>query len=295
MELQHIKGNTYALEINGAAIGVYVFGDHRCLLVDSGPSPAWSKEILANLDRRGWRVYAIFNTHDHADHCGGNHFIQDRTDCRIFASAFEAACIEQPILIPYSMYGAFPPKLLQARFIMPQASKVTDLVSAGPLIIKGRRFEILELGGHTLGHLGICTPDEVLFSGDSLIAPEMLGLNPFLYLADPSRQLATLDKIRAGNYPLLYLSHGGRQEDALAMAEANHAILVHILDSLVKLLSSPLTHEEVTAAMISGQRLQVNRNHYFRIFASIAAFLAYLSNQGQIKSYTENGRLLYRA
>jgi len=79
------------------------------------------------------------------------------------------------------------------------------------------------------------------------------------------------------------------------MAEANHAILVHILDSLVKLLSSPLTHEEVTAAMISGQRLQVNRNHYFRIFASIAAFLAYLSNQGQIKSYTENSRLLYRA
>lgn len=295
MEYQHIKGNTYALEVNGAAIGVYVFGDHRCLLIDSGPSPAWGKKILANLDRRGWRIHAIFNTHGHADHCGGNHFIQDRTDCRVFAAAFEAAFIQQPILIPYSMYGAFPPRLLQARFIMPQPSQVTDLVSEGPLTIKGQRFEVLELGGHTLGHLGICTPDEVFFAGDSLIAPEMLDLNPFLYLADPGRQLATLDRIRAANYPLLYLSHGGMQEDAPAMAEANRAMLMHILDVLVKLLPTPLTHEEITAAMIAGQHLQVNRNHYFRISASISAFLAYLSNQGQIKSYTENGRLLYRA
>ncbi len=295
MEFQHIKGNTYALEVNGAAIGVYVFGDHRCLLIDSGPSPAWGKEILSNLDRRGWRVHAIFNTHGHADHCGGNHFVQDRTDCRVFAAAFEAAFIQQPILIPYSMYGAFPPRLLQARFIMPQASKVTDLVSEGPLTIKGQRFEVLELGGHTLGHLGICTPDQVLFSGDSLIAPEMLELNPFLYLADPGRQLATLEKTQAGNYPHLYLSHGGMQENAPAVAEANRAMLMHILDALVELLQAPLSHEEVTAAIIAGQQLQVNRNHYFRISVSIAAFLAYLSNQGQIKSHTENGRLLYRA
>ena len=295
MEFQHIKGNTYALEVNGAAIGVYGFGDHRCLLIDSGPSPAWGKEILANLEQRGWKVQAIFNTHGHADHCGGNHFIQDRTDCRILAAALEAAFIEQPILIPYSMYGAFPPRLLQAKFVMPQASQVTDLVSEGPLTIKDQRFEVLELGGHTLGHLGICTPDGVLFSGDSLIAPEMLDLNPFLYLADPGRQLATLEKIRAANYPLLYLSHGGRQEDVPAMAEVNRALLMHILDVLVELLRRPLSHEEVTAAMIAGQRLQVNRNHYFRLSASIAAFLAYLSNQGQIKSYTENGRLLYRA
>jgi glyoxylase-like metal-dependent hydrolase (beta-lactamase superfamily II) len=293
MEFQHIKGNTYALEVNGAAIGVYVFGDHRCLLVDSGPSPTWGKEILANLDRQGWRVYAIFNTHGHADHCGGNHFIQDRTDCRIFAATFEAALIQQPILIPYSMYGAFPPKLLQAKFVMPQASKVTDLVSEGSLTIKGQRFEVLELGGHTLGHTGIRTPDRVLFTGDSLIAPEMLDLNPFLYLADPGRHLATLEKIRAGNYRLLYLSHGGMQEDAPAMAEANRAMLMHILDVLMSLLRAPLSHEEITAAMIARQHLQVNRNHYFRISASIAAFLAYLSNQGQIKSYTDNGRLLY--
>ncbi|MEQ8200567.1 MAG: MBL fold metallo-hydrolase [Syntrophomonadaceae bacterium] len=295
MEFQHVKGDTFALEVNGAAVGVYVFRDHRCLLIDSGPSPTWGKEILASLEGRGWKVHGIFNTHGHADHCGGNHFIQDRTDCRVFAAAFEAAFIQQPILTPYSMYGAFPPRLLQARFIMPQASHVTDVVDAGPLTIKNQVFEVLELGGHTLGHLGIRTPDDVLFPGDSLIAPEMLDLNPFLYLADPARQLATLDKIRAGNYPLLYLSHGGRREDLATVVEANQAMLLHILDTLIVLLQEPRTHEEITRAMIADRHLQVNRNHYFRISASIAAFLAYLSNRGQIKSYTEGNRLQYRA
>lgn len=295
MEFHQIKGRTYALEINGAAIGVYVFSDYRCLLIDSGPSATWGKEIVDNLERRGWRVHAIFNTHGHADHCGGNHFIQGRTDCRIFASAFEAAFIQQPLLMPYSMYGAFPPRLLQAKFVMPQASRVTDQISEAPLIIKGQRFEILELGGHTLGHLGICTPDNVLFPGDSLIAPEMLNSNPFLYLADPGQQRATLKKLGAGDYPLLYLSHGGRQENLPAVVAANQTLLANILETLLALLHEPLTHEEITRTMIAGQHLQVNRNHYFRVSASIAAFLAYLSNQGQIRSYTDDGRLLYRA
>lgn len=296
MEFQHIKGDTYAVEIGGTAVGVYVLGADRCLLIDSGPSPAWGREILAGLEERGLEVCGIFNTHGHADHCGGNHAIQERTGCRVLAAAFEAAFIQNPILIPCSMYRAFPPRLLQARFIMPQASQVTDVVDAGSLTIEKRGFEVLELGGHTLGHLGILTPDDVLFPGDSLIAPELLESNPFLYLSDPGRQLTTLEKIGTGGYPLLYLSHGGQQDEpTAAVVDANHVLLFQILDGLLELLRKPLTHEEVTRAMIARQHLQVNRSHYFRIAASIAAFLAYLSNQGQIKSYTAEGRLLYRA
>ncbi len=294
MELQRLQGNTYAIETNGASIGLYIFKDHRCLLIDSGANQTQAREILGILAQEGWTVYAIFNTHAHADHTGGNHYLQTKTGCRIYASAIEAAFIQQPILIPYTMYGAYPPKLLQGKFFMPQPSQVSDTVHPSWMPINGPGFEILDLGGHTLGHAGIRTPDNVIFAGDSLLALEILNSSPFLYLANPDQQLATLEKIKAEDSALLYLAHGGRQEDIPAIVTANYGMLIYILDTLKDILQKPHSLEEVMHEIIARQGLQINRNHYFRLAGSISSFLACLCNHSQAKVYTEKGRLLYR-
>ncbi len=294
MKIQHLQGNTYAIETDLASVGLYGFEDRGCLLIDSGASSRQGQQILKGLDERGWTVCAIINTHSHADHTGGNRCLQENTGCPIYASAIEAAFIEHPLLTPYTLYGGFPPKVLQGKFFMPQPSPVTGCVAAGKWHFKGQEFDILDLAGHTLGHIGIRTPDEVIFAGDSLIAPEVLEENPFLYLADPARQLATLEKFSADTWPSLYLAHGGMQENVSAAIGANRAILVHILDLLMDIVRQPHSLEEIVAAITDRQRLELNRNHYFRLTGSVASFLAYLCNQGQIKLFTEKTRLLYR-
>lgn len=293
MELQYLQGNTYAIETHSSSIGIYLFADQRCLLIDSGANQSDGQMILQILHARGWTVDAIFNTHAHADHCGGNHYIQTKSECRIYASAIEAAFIEQPILNPCTLYGAYPLKLLQSKFIMPQASKVTDSVKAGYMPINGQLFEILNLSGHTLGHLGIRTPDNVVFAGDSLLSAEILQANPFFYLADPKQQQLTLEKMRTDNSPLFYLSHGGLITDTSALIDANEHMMLHIIITLKDIIRTPRNREEIIDKVIARQGFQVNRNHYFRLAASISAFLAYLCNEGQATAYIKNNSLCY--
>ncbi|MDD3852113.1 MAG: MBL fold metallo-hydrolase [Syntrophomonadaceae bacterium] len=294
MKLEHIAGNTYVIETNMANIGIYKFEDRQCLLIDSGANQTQAEEIFRILSANGWEVYAIFNTHSHADHCGGNHFIQNKSNCKIYASAIEAAFINNPILTPFSIYSAYPLKLLTARFLTAQDSLVTNIISAGTEQIKNMTFEILDLGGHSLGQLGIITPDQVLFVGDSLISIETLRTNPFLYLANPQKQLVTFEKLKSAT-PYYYLSHGGLTDNISDLIDANYNLFLTITDLILDIIRNPAGLETVIHDIIVRQGLQVNRNHYFRLSTGISAFLSYLCNNGQAKVFLENNSLYYQA
>lgn len=310
MYLRHLKGRTYAIENNdvkagsgdsansgfsSAGMGLYLFDDQSCLLVDSGATPASAQKILQLLGANSWTVYAIMNTHAHADHCGGNHHIQESTQCRIYASAIEAAFINNPVLIPYTMYSACPPQLLTGKFFMPQASRVSHIIKPGRRQIKGKRFEVLDLAGHSPGQLGIITPDRILFAGDSLISQEILTANHFLYLADPAKQLVSLELLKSGDYEQLYLAHGGLAQDTAGVIKANEDILKAILNIIMDIIARPRSFENIIKEIIDRYGLQINRNHYFRLGNSISAFLSYLCNQGQARFYVDNHRLSYQA
>ncbi|MDD2619928.1 MAG: MBL fold metallo-hydrolase [Syntrophomonadaceae bacterium] len=295
MDLRHLSGNTYAIESNNTSLGLYVFKDGRCLLIDSGANQNQAQELLQILDSKGWSVYAICNTHAHADHCGGNHYIQEKSHCRIYASELEAAFINNPILTPYAMYSAYPLKLLTAKFLMPQASRVSHIIKAGPVRINAKRFIVLDLAGHSLGQMGIITPDGVLFAGDALIAPEILTDNPFLYLAHPDKQNGTIETIKAARFIKLYLSHGGLIADVSAVLKANEEMFITVVNSIKEMIKEPRSPEAIIVEVINRQGLQVNRNHYFRLECSVMAFLAYLCDSGQAKIYVENNLLRYCA
>ncbi|MGI5879712.1 MAG: MBL fold metallo-hydrolase [Syntrophomonadaceae bacterium] len=295
MKLKHIAGNTYVIETNMASIGIYIFEDRQCLLIDSGANQTMAEEIFKILSANDWKVYAIFNTHSHADHCGGNHYIQSKSRCKIYASAIEAAFIENPILIPYSIYSAYPLKLLSAKFLMPQPSMVTNIISPTMELINNSPFNILDLSGHSLAHLGIITPDQVLFAGDSLISKELLLSNPFLYLANPHKQLDTFELLKTMQIPYCFLSHGGLTENISALVDANYNLFLTITALILDIITVPAGLETVIHEVIIRQDLQVNRNHYFRLSAGLSAFLSYLCNNGQAKNFMENNTLYYQA
>ncbi len=293
MELRHITGSTYALESNSAAIGLYLFEDRSCLLIDSGPNQARAAEALQILEQQGWGVWGIFNTHAHADHCGGNQYMQKESHCQILASEMEAAFINHPILTPYSMYSSHPVKLLTGKFLMPAPSRVSSIIYHGSQFINGEEFEILDLAGHSLGHMGIMTPDQVVFVGDSLISPAALQLNSFLYVSDLGKQLKTIEKITLKSHLPFYLSHGGITEDVPGDIDINYGILMDTLNMLKNILERTRTREEIMREVISRKGWHMNRNHYFRLWASISAFLSYMCDEGQAVVFMEDEYLRF--
>ncbi|MDD3271744.1 MAG: MBL fold metallo-hydrolase [Syntrophomonadaceae bacterium] len=292
MNMHLLQGNTWAINFP-SAVGIYVFPDNSCLLIDSGASEAFGRRTFKILENWGFQVRALFNTHAHADHCGGNRYLQETTGCEIYASKIEAAFIENPMLIPYGLYSASPIKALKNKYLMPEASRVDFRVEESELFIDNACFRILPLPGHSLGHTGIITPDDVLFAGDSLTSIDILKGFPFLYLADVEKHLETLNTLKSLNIEQVFLAHGGLQDNIVEVIDYNYQILMNLLEYILEVIGQPRGREEILPLMVEEFNLPLNRNQYVLILASLSACLSYLCNTKQAKVYTENNRLLF--
>lgn len=290
MKLEHIAGNTCYINFP-SIIGVYVFPDESCLLIDTGASPAFAQKAKKVLDEEKLKVRAIINTHAHADHSGGNRFFQDEYACEIYATSFEAAFIENALLGPFCLYTASPVDMLRNKFLMPEPSKVTHKITPGNLTINEAVFKVLDLAGHAMEHVGIVTPDEVLFSGDSIISEHNLERFPFLYMADTEKHMHTLQYLGGNIYPYTVFSHGGLMQEVGEIIHKNEEILKHILGLIIDFIKIPRTREEITAHVIKEMRLPDNRNQYILISGTVSAYLSYLCNNKKAKIFTEDNNL----
>jgi len=293
MKMQQLQGNTWYINFP-SAVGIYIFPDNTCLLIDSGASEAFGRRIHKITENNGLHIRYLLNTHAHADHCGGNRYLQETTGCQILASKIASAYMENPLLIPVTLYSANPIKALKNKYLMPPVSKVNQQVEEGDININGSSFKLLALAGHSLCHIGIITPDQILFAGDSLISQEKLKEFPFLYLADVEQQLETLDKLKKLNINQVFLSHGGLQNSVNELIAKNYEVLMAIVEYVYNLISQPREREEILPMLVNHFNLKLNRNQYFLTLASLSAVLSYLCNIKQARVYTENNRLLFR-
>ncbi|HEY0438114.1 MAG TPA: hydroxyacylglutathione hydrolase [Phenylobacterium sp.] len=99
--------------------------------------------ILRELDKLGWKLDLILNTHWHPDHAGGNAEIVAATGATIVG-----------------------PKEVT------RISALDREVTGGDTVMLGEtRFEVIETGGHTLGHIAYFdAADRIAFVGDTLFA-----------------------------------------------------------------------------------------------------------------------------
>ncbi|ADG08916.1 hydroxyacylglutathione hydrolase [Caulobacter segnis] len=125
-----------------------------------------SETILTALDALGWKLDLILNTHWHPDHAGGNEALKAATGAMI----------------------AGPSEVTR---IAPVDRALTD----GDTVMLGEtRFEVLDTGGHTLGHVSYHAPaDGIAFVGDTLFA---LGCGR-LFEGTPEQMWASLSRLTA--------------------------------------------------------------------------------------------------
>lgn len=277
-----IAGNTYCFNYP-SIIGAYFFDFGSCLLIDTGARKGHALAVLKHLDTRKIKVHSIFNTHHHADHCTGNQVIQNRSSCYIYASALEAALIENPFLAPFTLYSAYPPPVLRNKFLLAPPSKVTDIFKPEQQQINGVSFQVLDLKGHTLGQLGIVTPDGVAFLGDSLLADDILNHIPFPYLTDAAGHFATLDFLESADFPYTVLTHGGRVLDLKRLARRNREVSKTVIKLILEITKEPQSREEIASILIRKLSLPLSTTQYYLIHTTTSAFLSYLNSINRIR------------
>ncbi len=106
--------------------------------------PAEAEPVLEALDRKGWKLSHILNTHHHWDHVGGNLALKQHTGCRVFGAERD-------------------------RENLPGLDRG---LAEGDTAELGRvRAEVLAVPGHTQGHIAYWFREErALFCGDTLFA-----------------------------------------------------------------------------------------------------------------------------
>ncbi len=136
----------------------------RALVVDPGDA----EPVIRALQEYGLQLESILVTHHHPDHTGGVDALRHATGAQVFGPASER--IPEPLI-----------RLAEG-----------DTVRA-----MGLDFQIIDVPGHTAGHIAFYTPDmdgrPLLFCGDTLFS----GGCGRLFEGTPAQMLASLDKLAA--------------------------------------------------------------------------------------------------
>lgn len=292
LTLEHIKGNTYYIP-SPTNVGVYVENDNA-IIIDSGNDKEAGRQIFRLLDEQGLKLKLIVNTHSNADHIGGNAFLQNKTNCKIAATRIEAAFINDPILEAALLYGGFPNKDLNNKFLMAKPSTVTSVISSSDEIL-ATGLQAISLPGHYFDMIGVRTPDNIFFIADSLFPENIINKYHLFFLLDIRSQLETLERLKIINADLFIPSHGVKQEQIESLIEINKAKIFEIMSNILNACNEPVTTEEVIQHMCTIYGISLNATQYVLVSSTVRSFLTYLYEEGNLEYMFENGKMMWKA
>lgn len=288
-ELIQISEHDYYIE-SPAKIGIVCVGDGEVIAIDSGSDKDAGRKVLRHLEAKGWKLRAIINTHSHADHIGGNKFLQDRTGCKIYARGMEADFTNRPLLEPIGLYGGEPLPELQHKFLMAQESRAEALTDA----VLPDGWQILDLPGHSFRMVGLRTPDDTVFLGDCVSSEATLAKYGIGYLWNVEQSLVTLAQVKELHAARFVPSHAEVTEDIVPLAQRNIDAIQSTAEKIAAFCEAPHTFEELLTMTFDAYDMTLTIQQYALIGSTLRAYLSYLKGQGRITFRFENNRMLWQ-
>lgn len=282
-------------------IGFVLNKDGRTVtIIDSGSSDDYGKKIYKIASEMNWRIENIINTHSHADHIGGNYFLQNRLKCRIFATKFESLFIENPILEPMYLYGGMPFKEINNKFLKANPSVVSEILTIGTNEELG--LDIIPLHGHSFEMIGILV-DSVLFIADSVVSKEVINKYKVFYLTDIKEHLKTLEGLKKwSNSFVKYIvpSHGDifADNDFKAfedLIEFNLAAIREMEQLIEEFCIIPRTIDELIKLFADKFSTKIDAVQYVLVAQTLKAYCNHLRETGELNFTFDENKLQYVA
>jgi glyoxylase-like metal-dependent hydrolase (beta-lactamase superfamily II) len=293
VQLEKLRGNTFFINAP-TNIGIYTFKNKNCVLIDTGIDNTQAGKLDQVLKESNLHPRYIINTHSHTDHCGGNsYFLTNYPGCQVYASGIEKLFIENPELHPTILFSASPIKGLGriARTVM-----IDSVMENGISKIDDKKFEIQALPGHTPGQIGITTPDNVCFLGDSVFSENIIGKYSFPNLFSIEQSIETLCELQNNTAELYVISHIDKVIDKSQLSQLIDKNLKNInfyKEQILDLLEQPFSREDLLENICVLNDLSLDFKEYHLAFSTVSAFIKYLFNQQIVDYSLENGRLYY--
>ncbi|MEX1308633.1 MAG: MBL fold metallo-hydrolase [Eubacteriales bacterium] len=287
-ELHQVGKNTFYIA-NYTNIGIYRNADNSVYLIDTGLDDRTAEKILEIIDGQGWQVKAIINTHSNADHIGGNHVIQQRTGCPVFAYGMEVPFTRYPIIDPSFIYGGYPCRALRDKFFLAKGTMATDF--SDPSFPK--EMGVIPMPGHYFDMVGIRTPDDVVFAADSLCSQKTLERLGVTFIYDVAKYLETLKMLETLQAAMFVPAHDAPHEDLRELSILNQKKVHEIADVIKEKCQTPQSFEDVLQAVFSRYQLKMNFQKYVLIGSTVRSFLAWLKDRDELDVVFEDNRMFW--
>lgn len=288
MELIKLGEKTFC--IRGITnIGIYVINDNNVCIIDTGNSTSCGQQIDNVLKENNWNLKYIINTHGHADHIGGNKYLQDKYGCQIFASMIESLFIINPFLEVNLLYGAIPPKEMYSSLLLADSSECEDI---SKLDIEG--ITILNLKGHSMGHIGIITSDNVCFTGDAYTSEKILNKYKIQYMYDVELCLKTLRLLKDTKYNYYVPAHGEVENDCKNTIISNITNILDIENAIINFIKPSITYAKLIQELFKKYHIKMNIMQYYLIGATLKSYLTKLAKERKIEISFENNEMILK-
>lgn len=276
----------------------FLVDDKQAVIVDTGLDRDHASKIVRILEAEDLTPVAIINTHSHADHCGGNAYLQQKCGVPVFAPMLEKPFIEQPYLESFGLYGgAHPPAALQNKFLMAKPSQVSQSFQPEETLIAlhGFSIELVPLPGHSPQQTGVLY-DGVLFSADALLGESYLEKHLIPFNSDVVRHRESLIRLRHIKCTICVPSHGKPMKDMQPAIEQNERALAHIDAWLMNRCETPQTLDELFASFCSEHQVSVETISQYHLYrTAFAAHLSALTAVGEVRHCVSNSLLKWQS
>ena len=273
-----------------AKIGVYVADKDHVYLIDSGNDKDAGRKVRQILDKNGWHLNAILNTHSNADHIGGNRYLQGQTGCKIYAGGIEAAFTKHPILEPSFLYGGYPCKDLRHKFLMAQESDVTDFSDDS----FPKEIEVIPLPGHFFDMVGFRMPDGVVFLADCISSRETLEKYAVSFIYDVEAYLKTLDMVEGMEAVLFVPAHAETSADIRELVHYNRDKVYKVAERILSICKEPVPFEKILQEVFKGYGLSMNFEQYVLVGSTVRSYLSWLKDNGKLAVAFQDSMLLWQ-
>lgn len=284
MELRHVYGRTYAAVGATALMPVYKLTDTDIVLMDTGYARLDRSALVNLIEGNGFRLRGIICSHAHFDHTGNVRYLQQRYGCQAAAQIIEAGISVNPDAYRANYvaltYGKSREYLLEECF----PADVIIPADAEHLDFCGARFGILQLPGHSAGHIGVVTPDGVAYLGDCLIDEEQIAAAKLPTSMFIARDLESKESLRNLRRPAYIIAHKQVLTDICPLIDRNIAFIHDKGRELLEDLEDGMSFDQWIYAFCQRENVRTRNEFKFSIVErNFANFVDWLTDEGKVE------------
>jgi len=286
--LDVLVGDTYLLR--GSPSTLFYEDSDNVYVVDPGHGRKRAKQLAREITRFG-KPIIVFITHYHSDHF--SLLAEGRLKGRVLATTVDEPAIRDPRIRVALTFGLPLPSgdpLLLYEAVSVNVDEVVDPGSSlGPL-------KLVPLPGHTLGQVGVLTPDGVLYAADSLFGDRVLDNYGVPYHFDPCMALDSLKRLLSFSSEIEYLvpSHGPvvSGDDIDRLVKANMDRLEGSWRLIEDMLAEPLSPGEIAGRLASAYKVDPSPSLMLLLETAVRGFLSCM--RSHVQPFIDSGVLKWK-